>query len=187
MVTRWDMDSLWRPSDKLNVACQELQEAQEWLQGRKLMNVPLTPVPMGESPAWRKRITPADGPVGVTPMKDGGSLPHKTIGGLLPDKTVERMRMALPKDNNGGHADGVASAQDGEDRKDDRSSQGEDEVDKMQDEAMSEALMRQKTQVAIEDQKEHILAVGKWAGLGAVWKVNEVHVNVSGTEIGGLN
>ena len=52
MVTRWDMDSLWRPSDKLNVACQELQEAQEWLQGHKLMNVPLTPVPMGESPAW---------------------------------------------------------------------------------------------------------------------------------------
>ena len=65
-------------------------------------------------------------------------------------------------------------------------SQGEEEVDETQDEATSEALMRWKTRVAIEDQKTYILAPGKWAGLGAVWKANEVCVNVSGTTIGGL-
>ena len=56
----------------------------------------------------------------------------------------------------------------------------------MQDEVTSEAPTRQKTRVAIEDQKTYILAAGRWAGLGAIQKVNEVHVNVSGTAIGGL-
>ena len=42
-----------------------------------------------------------------------------------------------------------------------------------------------KTLVAIEDEKEHILAAGKWAGLGAVRKANEVRVNVGITEIDG--
>ena len=61
-----------------------------------------------------------------------------------------------------------ASAQDGEDCEDDGSSQGEEEVDEMQDEATSKALTRRKTRVAIEDQKTYILAAGKWAGLGAI-------------------
>lgn len=53
--------------------------------------------------------------------------------------------------------------------------------DEVQDEATvpGRAPMRWQTQVAIQDQKEHILSAGKWAGLGAVQKVNEVHVNVS--------
>ena len=78
------------------------------------------------------------------------------------------------------------SAQDGEDHKDDGSSQGEEEVDETQDEAMSEAPTRRKTRVAIKDKKTYILAVGKWAGLGAIQKANEVRMNVSGTAIGGL-
>ena len=56
----------------------------------------------------------------------------------------------------------------------------------MQDEATSKALTRRKTQVAIEDQKTYILAAGKWAGLGAIRKANEVCINVSGTAISGL-
>ena len=89
MVTRWDVDLLWRPSNKLTVACQELQEAQEWLQGRKLTNAPSTPVLTGESPVQRKRLTPVDGPAGVMPMKVGGLLPHKTTGGPSPNKTTD--------------------------------------------------------------------------------------------------
>ena len=79
-----------------------------------------------------------------------------------------------------------ASAKDGEDHEDDGSSQGEEEVDETQDEAMSKAPTMEKTRVAIKDQKTYILVVGKWAGLGAVRKVNEVRVNVSGTAISGL-
>ena len=54
MVTRQDVDPLWRPADKLNVARHELQEAQEWLKGRKLLAMPSTPVLTGESPAHKK-------------------------------------------------------------------------------------------------------------------------------------
>ena len=58
MVTRRDVDLLWRPSNKLTVACQELQEAQEWLQGRKLTNAPSTPVLTGESPMRQRDLLP---------------------------------------------------------------------------------------------------------------------------------
>ena len=91
-----------------------------------------------------------------------------------------------PEDGNEGCVGCEVSASDGEDCEDDGLSQGEEEVDEMQDEATSKALTRRKTQVAIEDQKTYILAAGKWAGLGAVWKANKVCVNVSGTAIGGL-
>ena len=80
----------------------------------------------------------------------------------------------------------MASAQDGEGHEDDGLIQGEDKVDKTQDEVQNEAPTRQRTQVAIQDQKEHILSAGKWAGLGAIRKVNEIHMNVSGTKNGGL-
>ena len=151
------------------------------------MNVPLTPVLTGESPARQKRLTPVDGPVGVTPTKVGGSSPRKTTGGPLPNKATagplpnkmtDQKRTASPKDDNEGCVGSEASAQDGEDREDDGLNQGEEEVDEMQDDVTSEAPTRRKTQVAIEDQKTYILAAGKWAGLGAIRKVNEVCVNV---------
>ena len=47
MVVRWDVDELWRPSKKLTEACQELQEAQDWLKGRNLKPMPSTLVPTG--------------------------------------------------------------------------------------------------------------------------------------------
>ena len=173
MVTRRDMDPLWRPADKLNVACRELQEAQEWLKGRKLVTTPLTPSPMGESPTRKKWITSADGPAGV-------SSPRKAIEESSPSKTVERDMSASAKDNSEKHAGAKASAQDREGGEDNGSSQGEDEVE---EEVTSEAPKRRKTLVAIEDEKEHILVAGKWAGLGAVRKANEVRVNVGITEI----
>ena len=185
MVTRRDVDPLWRPADKLNVACRELQEAQEWLKGRKLVTTPLTPLPMGESPACKKRITSADGPAGVSPTKGGGSSPHKAVEESSPSKTVKRDMSASAKDDSEKCADAKASAQDREGGEDNGSSQGEDEVDETEEEVTSEAPKRRKTLVAIKDEKEHILAAGKWAGLGAVRKANEVRVNVGITEIDG--
>ena len=152
-----------------------------------MMNTPSTPVLMGELPMRQKRITPANGPAGVMPTKVGGLLPHKTIRGSLPNKMVDWERSVSPNDNIGEHEDRVASAKDREGHEDDGLSQGEDKVDEMQDEAQNEAPMRWRTQVAIQDQKEHILLAGKWAGLGAIQKANEVCVNVSGTENGSLN
>ena len=95
------------------------------------------------------------------PTKVGGLSPHKTTRGPSPNKMTDQKRMALPEDDNEGRAGGEASAQDGEDREDDGLSHGEEEVDEMQDEATSEAPTRQKTWVAIEDQKTYILAAGK--------------------------
>ena len=92
----------------------------------------------------------------------------------------------MKEDDHEGRAGSEVSAQDGEGCEDDGSSQGEEEVDETQDEVTSEAPTRWKTRVAIEDQKTYILAVGKWAGLGAVQKANKVCVNVSGTAISGL-
>ena len=147
------------------------------------MTTPLTPSPMGESPARKKWITSTDGPAGVSPTKGGGSLPHKAIGESSPSKTVEREMSASAKDDSEKHEDAKASAQDWEGGKDNGSSQGEDKVDETEEEVTSEAPKRRKTLVAIEDRKEHILVAGKWAGLGAVWKVNEVCMNVSVTKL----
>ena len=183
-MTRRDVDPLWRPSDKLNAAHRELQEAQDWLQGCKLTDAPMTPVLTAESPVHRKRNTPVDGPM---PMKLGGSSPCKTTGGPLPDKTNERKRTASPEDNNDGRVGSEESAQDRGDCEDNGLSQGEEEVDETQDEATNEAPTWWKTQVAMQDQKEHVLTAGKWEGLGAMRKANKVHVNVSGTAIGSLN
>ena len=108
--------------------------------------------------------------------------PHKAIGESSPSKTIKRKMSASAKDDSEKREDTGESAQDREGGEDDSLSQGEDEVDKTEEEAMSEAPKRRKTQVAIEDQKEHILAVGKWAGLGAIWKANKVHMNMSGTK-----
>ena len=110
-------------------------------------------------------------------------MPRKAIGELSPSKTVEWEMLASAKDNSEKREDAKASAQDREGGEDDRSSQGEDKVDEMEEEVTSKAPKRRKTLVAIEDQKEHILAAGKWAGLGAIQKANEVGVNVSVTEV----
>ena len=56
-------------------------------------------------------------------------------------------------------------------------SQGEEEVDKT---PSPHAPTRHGMQVAIQDTLEHMLVAGKWAGLGAVRKVNEVRIKVSG-------
>ena len=61
------------------------------------------------------------------------------------------------------------------------SSQGEDEMDEM---PLPHAPARRGTQVAIQDTLEHALVAGKWAGLGAVRKANEVRVKVSSDPIG---
>ena len=143
------MDPLWRPTDKLNVARRELQEAQEWLKGRKLVTTPLTPSPMGESPAHEKRITSADGPARVSPTKGGGSSPHKAIEESSPSKTVKRDMSASAKDDSEKRADAKALAQDREGGEDNGSSQGEDKVE---EEVTSEAPKRRKTLVAIEDE-----------------------------------
>ena len=57
------------------------------------------------------------------------------------------------------------------------SSQGKEEVDKT---LSPHAPTQRGMQVAIQDTLEHMLVAGKWAGLGVVHKVNEVHIKVSG-------
>ena len=146
-MTRRDMDPLWRPADKLNVAHRKLQEAQEWLKSRKLVTTPSTQSPMGESPVHKKRITSADRPAGVSPTKGGGSSPHKAIGELSPSKTVKQEMLASAKDDSEKREDVKASVQDREGGEDDGSSQGEDEME----EVTSKAPKRRKTLVAIED------------------------------------
>ena len=63
----------------------------------------------------------------------------------------------------------------------DNSDQGENEANNALDgTAMPKAVpVRCGTQVMEKDQKEHLLAAGKWFGLDAVQKANEIHINVS--------
>ena len=97
--------------------------------------MPSTPVPMGELPTCKKkkRITPADGPTGVSPTKGGGSSPRKAIGELSPSKTIKHEMSVSAKDDSEKCEDARESAQDREGGEDDGSSQGEDEVDEMED------------------------------------------------------
>ena len=93
--------------------------------------------------AKKKRITPANGPTGVSPTKGGGlsprkaireSLPRKEIGESSLSKTVECEMSVSAKDDSEKREDARASAQDREGGKDDGLSQGEDEVDKTEEE-----------------------------------------------------
>ena len=65
------------------------------------------------------------------------------------------------------------------------SDQGEDKADDATDgTAMPEVVpARRGTQVVEQDRKEHLLAAGKWFGLSAVRKANEIYINVSETLI----
>ena len=65
------------------------------------------------------------------------------------------------------------------------SDQGEDEPDDATDGmAMPEVVpIRCGTQVAEQDHKEHLLAAGKWFGLSAVRKANEIRIDVSETPL----
>ena len=65
------------------------------------------------------------------------------------------------------------------------SDQGEDEPDDATDGTTTPEAgpARRRTQVVEQDHKEHLLAAGKWFGLGAVRKANEIRINVSETPI----
>ena len=186
MTGRGVLDELWRPSKKLTKARWELQEAQEWLKGCNLKPVPSTPVPTGNTTARRALETPGNprGTQTVSPMKTGkGVLPEK--GTPHSQETLSQLgsRASLKKPVGGGEEEPNKS---GEGSEEGGSSQGEDEVDEMDNGVDSRVVTTGATarqcgmQVAELDQQEFPLMGGKWAGKGAVRKAAEIRVNVSG-------
>ena len=186
MVARQDVDELWRPSKKLTEVHWELQEAQDWLKGHSLKPMPLTLVPTGNTTPWRALETPGNsrGTQAVSPTKTGKgtSLGKGTPRG--PETPSQLGGGALPKKQVGGSEEEPDESREGSEEG--GLSQGEDEVDKMDDDVDIEVVTpgttatRHGTQVAKLDQQEFPLMGGKWAGKGAVWKAVEIRVNVSG-------
>jgi len=73
MVARRDVDLLWRPSEDLNVAHHELQDAQLWKEGKNMKSVPLTPLP-------KKTVVP----VSEDTPQQGGDMPAKPPAVAMP-------------------------------------------------------------------------------------------------------
>ena len=115
-------------------------------------------------------VSPTKTGKGASPekgMPHGQETPSQLGGGASPEKQV-----------GGGEDEPNAS---GEGSEDGGSSQGEDEVDEMDNEVVTPGatVAWHGTQVAELDQQEFPLTGGKWVGKGAVRKAAEIQVNVS--------
>ena len=192
-MTHQDIDLLWWPSEKLNAAWHEYQEAQQWLASHKMTWAASTPLPENVASLVRylnprsRTTSPAKLLVAVTPMKDSipwGKMttPAKLLDAAMPTKTGARQSMdsggqpAWSAQQETGVGEHEGGRSDIEEHNDKELSQGEDEMDEMLTPC---APTRHGTQVAIQDMLEHVLVAGKWASLGAVCKANEIHVKVS--------
>jgi len=74
MVAWRDVDLLWRPSEELNAARHELQDAQQWLEGKKLKSVPSTPF-------LKKTVAPVNDSI---PQQEG-DMPVKPPAAVMAD------------------------------------------------------------------------------------------------------
>ena len=135
-----------------------------------------------------KMASPAKLPVAATPKRDLIPLgkmttPTKCLDVATPTKVRSRPSMGSRSRRSKVAQQGMGPDEhegdelDNEEHDNTESSQGEEEVDEM---LSPHAPAQHGTQVAVQDTLEHVLVAGKWAGLGAVRKANEVCVKVSG-------
>ena len=135
-----------------------------------------------------KMASPAKLPVAAMPTRDSIPLGKMiTLAKRLDAATPTKMRSG-PSMGSGGRPSKVAQQGMGPgecegDESDNKEcdnvelSQGKEEVDET---PLPHAPTQHGMQVVIQDTLEHVLVAGKWAGLGAVRKANEVRVKVSG-------
>ena len=168
MVEHRAYDWFWVPSDGLDMVQQELQDSKAWLASPK--GAP-TLVPR-KAPAQVAGPSQTDAPTqeAVTPRQPGLVSMLRNLETPMPRSKGTTQPAQDVKEGESPEREGDADLDQGEDKPDDA----------MDGTTTPEAgPARRRTQVAEQDRKEHLLAAGKWFGLGAMQKANEIRIDVS--------